>query len=169
MPPRNIQIYHYFGSNSFSPQLLAIQTPPFALGLITASLNCTLIYANLRGGRSTLNSTFNRLLVVLCVSDMTYELSQFVPIYLALSGRNFTDLLTCFYAQSHALIGAFWSVALMFLIAVDRLLGVVFPTKSFSNKSYQWALIVVSLPYPLFLWVLIWDYARANSTWWAWN
>ncbi|KAE9553688.1 hypothetical protein FO519_003136 [Halicephalobus sp. NKZ332] len=76
-----------------------------------------------------LRSTTNFLLAMQCFSDSLHVLAHYYLAYAIYSGKNFDTLHTCFRVMIGPLIGLNFGMGLVFFIAVDRLVILLFPIK----------------------------------------
>ena len=63
------------------------------------------------------------------MGDILHQLSHYFMAYLMFSGKVFTHLDTCVYANIIPVIGLNMGVLMILFTAVDRLISVLFPIK----------------------------------------
>uniref|UniRef100_A0A915EFQ9 Uncharacterized protein n=1 Tax=Ditylenchus dipsaci TaxID=166011 RepID=A0A915EFQ9_9BILA len=72
-----------------------------------ALCNVFLIYITVRN--KSLRKTYNILLAISSFTSLLHELGFNVTIFVLSEGQILTELLTCFYAQSYAVLGVTFS------------------------------------------------------------
>lgn len=75
----------------------------------------------------SLHNTYNRLVAITAFCDCLHCISYSVSVYHALIGKNMTPILSCFYMQIYAVPAWTMSCALLLLVAIDRLVAILFP------------------------------------------
>ncbi|KAI1707716.1 serpentine type 7TM GPCR chemoreceptor srsx domain-containing protein [Ditylenchus destructor] len=129
----------------FPSLLFGVTLALYVSAMAGAVCNAMLCYVTLK--YRCLNNTYNYLLLLTAIGDICHEISYNVPLIHQLTGNNFVGMLSCFYAQSYAVLGIAISFTAAFLIAFDRLIGVVFPFWVVpSDHSHSMSLASMSHP-----------------------
>uniref|UniRef100_A0A915DIN6 G-protein coupled receptors family 1 profile domain-containing protein n=1 Tax=Ditylenchus dipsaci TaxID=166011 RepID=A0A915DIN6_9BILA len=105
--------------------LFSISLLLYVTAMIGVTFNAFLIYITVK--YRSLHFSYNYLLAFTAFADILHEISYNVTLLHILLGKNFVELLPCFYAQFYAVIGLALSFTTNFLLALDRLISMVVP------------------------------------------
>ena len=98
-----------------------------------------------------------------CFSDSLHVTAHFYLAYLLYSGKNFNNLLRCYYVMIAPLTGLTIGMALVFFIAFDRFVAMLFPVKhqQINKPLYLGAIVTICLGYDIY--ILYIGYLNANE------
>ncbi|KAI1700221.1 serpentine type 7TM GPCR chemoreceptor srsx domain-containing protein [Ditylenchus destructor] len=147
----NDTLYQTYKGKGPQFQLISVVSVIYAIGLTGTVFNSSLIYITIKS--RNLRRTYHYLLALVVLCDVIYQMGHTVVLVILTTGINFVPLLPCFYIITIPLIGLNGSMIFILLLAMDRLLSVVFPIwhTRLNVLSYLIINIVIGLSYSIYI------------------
>ncbi|KAH7708773.1 SRSX-21 protein [Aphelenchoides avenae] len=154
----NVDWVQYY-EHGFYTDMFLVNFVLFVTGAIATVMNVFLLYITVK--HKSLHHTYNHLLAITALCDSLHCFSFVVGFYNSVIGRNLVRLLTCYYMQMFAVIAWCMSVSLLLIIAVDRLIAILWPVWHRNAKQW-WYIAVLCTPGVAFTaWIVVVSYRFA--------
>ena len=100
-----------------------------------------------------------------CFSDSVHVTAHYYFAYVLYTGKNFDDLLTCFYIMIIPLSGLNIGMSLVFFIAFDRLVMMLFPLihQRISKMLYLGTIFIICVIYNIYMLYIGYLNAKKNK------